>query len=898
MSISPDFPLDPTAIIEPNLRWYPGSDTDSTEIAKLIPPLVQKIRHEVHDWRLAGYPGVSKTSKSLLRFWFEQPHFVTTSDGQREFSYYFAQREAVETVIWLYENQQSHTAIDMLKYSSNSELSLSMFEENWTRYVLKLATGVGKTKVLSLVVAWSYFHKTYEPNSELSKNFLMIAPNIIVLDRLRDDFDALRIFYDDPVIPENGYDGRNWVQDFNPRLHIQDEVGPVSSNGNIFLTNIHRVYNNSDSEASLEDDDLRDFFLGSKPKGKTTDKQVDLTSVLANVDDLVVLNDEAHHIHDQGLAWFKAIEDLDSALRRKTTGKGISIQIDVTATPKKANGAIFPQTVCSFPLVEAIRQGIVKSPVLPDLVSRAALTEHDSSNVAERYSDHIKLGVLEWSQYRERFKASGKKPILFIMTTTTEEADQVAEYLEKTFPTFNGKTLVIHTKANGEVAEKTLKPAELAFLRKASRNIDSESSPYLAVISVLMLREGWDVQNVVTMVGLRPYNADSKILPEQTLGRGLRRMFRGDNNIREHVSVIGTEAFLNFVEQIQVEGVDLDFQPMGPGGGGRGPLVIEVDKGNKDKSLAKLEIELPLLSRRISRDALNLAELDTSKLQFNVVKLKSFSIQESREISFTNIDTGEVVWKTDLESPIIPTSQAVLTFLVNSLTSQLRLVGGKDVLYEKFKEFIRSNLFGQIVDLDSAEILRNIAEPLARKTLFDTFTVAINALTIRDKGTTRVVSSIKLSETKPTVVKNQAYVLSNKTLFNRVIGDSSLELDFAKFVDQKQDVVAFAKNILGINFKIEYVNAKGDISNYYPDFFVKTSDGKVYICETKGQEDVDVKRKWNRLVTWCEDASEIDPNSRTFTPLFIRQEVFSEYASKSKSFADFVDLVSTEVPLE
>ena len=186
--------MDPIAIIGPNLRLYPGADTGPNEIAKLIPPLVQKIRLEVHNWRLAGYPGVSNSSKSLLRFWFEQPHFITTPDGQREFSYYFAQREAVETVIWLYENQQSHTAIDMLKYTSNPELSLAMFEENWTRYVLKLATGVGKTKVLSLVVAWSYFHKTYEVNSELSKNFLMIAPNIIVLDRLRDDFDALHIF--------------------------------------------------------------------------------------------------------------------------------------------------------------------------------------------------------------------------------------------------------------------------------------------------------------------------------------------------------------------------------------------------------------------------------------------------------------------------------------------------------------------------------------------------------------------------------------------------------------------------------------------------------------------------------------------------------------------------------
>jgi type III restriction enzyme len=117
------------------------------------------------------------------------------------------------------------------------------------------------------------------------------------------------------------------------------------------------------------------------------------------------------------------------------------------------------------------------------------------------------------------------------MTTTTTEADEVAEHLERTYSELTDKVLVIHTKANGEINESNTKPAELEFLRKASREIDSPDSKYLAVVSVLMLREGWDVQNVVSMVGLRPYSAESKILPEQTLGRGLRRMFRGDPNI-------------------------------------------------------------------------------------------------------------------------------------------------------------------------------------------------------------------------------------------------------------------------------------------------------------------------------------------------------------------------------
>lgn len=90
-----------------------------------------------------------------------------------------------------------------------------MFDEDWPRYVLKMATGAGKTKVLSLLIAWSFFHKLYETDSDLSRNFLVVAPNIIVLDRLRADFDGLRIFFNDPILPGNGYESRNWRMTFN-----------------------------------------------------------------------------------------------------------------------------------------------------------------------------------------------------------------------------------------------------------------------------------------------------------------------------------------------------------------------------------------------------------------------------------------------------------------------------------------------------------------------------------------------------------------------------------------------------------------------------------------------------------------------------------------------------------
>ncbi|EQD46800.1 type III restriction-modification enzyme helicase subunit, partial [mine drainage metagenome] len=214
---------------------------------------------------------------------------------QSEFRYYFAQREAVESVIWLYDVRGVRDKFDLIRFDASGAVSASMFDEAWPRFVVKMATGAGKTKVLSLLIAWSYFHKLYEKDSPLARNFLLIAPNIIVLDRLRADFDGLKIFFNDPVLPENGHTGQNWRDDFQMALHIQDDVRVVRPVGNLFLTNIHRVYLGDVREPSLDDEDLRDYFLspfGERPVGKTTDSNTDLGEVVREIDELAVFNDE------------------------------------------------------------------------------------------------------------------------------------------------------------------------------------------------------------------------------------------------------------------------------------------------------------------------------------------------------------------------------------------------------------------------------------------------------------------------------------------------------------------------------------------------------------------------------------------------------------------------------
>lgn len=886
MALHPDFPNSPHAILDPGIRWFPADEAlRESSMEKLMPPLVAELRRKVKEFRDGGYVGAAETSRSLLNWWFDTPHLLPKADGtMAEFQYYFAQREALETIIYLYDVVGVKDKHDLMRFDASGLVSGSMFDETWRRFVVKMATGSGKTKVLSLALAWSFYHKLYEPESELARNFLVITPNIIVLDRVYRDFQGLRIFFEDPVIPDNGFDGRNWRDDFQLTLHVQDEVRVTRHTGNIFLTNIHRVYSGEDIPPSPDDEDTMDYFLGKRPTGATTDSKVDLGMIVRDINELMILNDEAHHIHDPRMAWFKSIEDIHNRLKQK--GAALSMQVDTTATPKHNNGAIFVQTVADYPLVEAISQNVVKHPVLPDAASRAKLSERQSAKYTEKYADYIHLGVIEWRKAYAEHEKMDKKAILFVMTDDTRNCDDVAEYLEGHYPDLKDAVLVIHTKNNGDISESSSgkDKDELEELRKQANEIDGMESPYKAIISVMMLKEGWDVRNVTTIVGLRAYSATSNILPEQTLGRGLRKMYPG--GVEEYVSVVGTNAFMEFVESIQAEGVVLERKPMGEGTGPKTPLVVEVDKDNEKKDIAALDIEIPVLTPRVYREYKSLGDLDPAALGHQRSLYLQFSEEEQREIVFKDIATGEIAHTTILDTAGVADYRSVIGYFAQSIMKDLRLVSGYDVLYGKIKVFVQEELFDRPVELEDPNTLRNLSELAATKTLIETFKKAINALTVREKGDAEIRDTIKLRQTRPFVAKDQGYLVPKKSVFNRIIGDSQLELRFAAFLEDCSDVASYAKNYLAVHFKLDYVNADGDISNYYPDFMVKLSDKRIVIVETKGQEDLDVPLKMARLRQWCEDINRVQTDVE-YDFVYVDEESFGKY--KPTSFKHLMD---------
>jgi type III restriction enzyme len=322
---------------------------------------------------------------------------------------------------------------------------------------------------------------------------------------------------------------------------------------------------------------------------------------------------------------------------------------------------------------------------------------------------------------------------------------------------------------------------------------------------------------------------------------------------------MGTPAFMEFVESIQNEGVTFEQIPMGPGTGRKDSLIVEVDTQDADKNLDALDIALPKLARRFNREFKDLDALDPARLGNTQLPLKPFTPEQTREIVFKTMLDAELHHTIQLDGPGPADYRSVVGFFARQLLKELRLVGGYDVLYPKVKEFMAGHLFtASPVNLEDPVVLRNLSEPEAGKILFDTFKKAINALTVQDTGSVRIEDRIRLRDTRPFRTENRPYLTPKKSLFSKIVGEphaDGFELAFAGFLDDAPDVATFAKNYLAVGFKIDYVKADGDLSNYMPDFFVKTADGTVWIVETKGRAELDLPQKMARLGQWCADAS-------------------------------------------
>src|SRR6266702_626270 len=267
-------------------------------------PCVPALRKLVTEWRDNGYQGITPTTRTLLNHWFFTDHKL--SNGQL-FKYHEAQREAIETLIYVYEVAKVCSRKDLLEHYASAQrpVQLPGYDE-FARYCTKMATGSGKTKVMALAIVWQFFNAVRENDQDYAKTFLILAPNVIVFERLKSDFEGGRIFYLDPLIPRE----LDIFWEFDCVMRGDAERAPAE--GMLFLTNIQQLYersarrNNGDDEPAIMTE-----VLGPKPKADVGNDLASFSEMLSKrTGRLLVLNDEAHHTHDEENEWNTVIRRL------------------------------------------------------------------------------------------------------------------------------------------------------------------------------------------------------------------------------------------------------------------------------------------------------------------------------------------------------------------------------------------------------------------------------------------------------------------------------------------------------------------------------------------------------------------------------------------------------------
>jgi type III restriction enzyme len=815
--------------------------------------LVNSIRAEVDGWRANGYPDASLTTARLFSFWFDDDH--RAADGL-PFRYFFCQREAIETLVFLHEVCRVRGFTDLMPFAEGP-VFFDPKEQRRARYVFKMATGSGKTKAMALAVVWSYFHSLYEPDSPLSPHCLLVAPNVIVFERLKDDFADGLVFLRDPVIPPE------WRSDFDFRVILQDELTPETTRGVLYLTNIHRLYEARKPPAQNPVAAL---------VGPTVNRDLDAASPeelferIAAHPRLLVLNDEAHHVHDPKLEWWKTIERLDEAC-----SEGVIAQLDFSATPKDQQGVLFREIVVDYPLAQAVEDGIVKMPVIGEI---GGPVELPATNAADKYKQWIEAGVARWRRFSEDLAPAGKRPILFVMAEDTQSADEVGDYL-RLLPDFKGgKTLVIHTKKNGEISDK-----ELPMIRAAAREVDSDESTINAIVSVLMLREGWDVRNVCVIVGLRSFTAASRILPEQTLGRGLRRMSPPGSGWDERVVVIEHDAFRDLWDaELQADGLRVQRKKANEIGTGATSVFVNATK------VEQFDLAIPQLSRHIRRATkyLDALALNDVKPPLRPLTIPDVSPEEYIKYRGLHLISKKVIEEGEFYIPYPEEPSGAVAYFTNLVMKAAGLgnvAGHFATLAPLVRDYMSMKLFERPVQLKDKTILYRLTEGDARAAVVENFRNAINEKSVKSEDV-KIEAAPMLVSATPAFMWSKQVTDGQKQVFNKVACDSGLEASFAHFLDRAGDVTAYAKLTLNSRFAIEYLSSSGALRFYYPDFVVRLDDDTYAVVETKGLEDVEVARKDQRTRRWCEDASRLTGNDWRY--LKVPQAVFT--ASTASTF--------------
>jgi len=864
--------------------------------------LVENLRQAVDAWRDHHYAGISPVTRRLFQYWFEEDHLMPDGSFWR---YWWAQREALETLVYLVEVRQitdirplAEKFGDKPKYGlltmdfnihsdmtgqrmltrwvpeKEHDATIELPAENLIRYAFKMATGSGKTEVMAMVVVWAYLNRKLGNSASdlwksLAGNFLIVAPNVIVFERLERDFANNVIFNSRPLIPSE------WKGYWGLKVILRGESATPNPAGNLFLVNIQQIYESRQEE--WKPVNPLDAILGVPPNKDLASYQTSMLDRIKSLNNLIVLNDEAHHVHDDDLAWNQTLLALDANLRQKT-GHGLALWLDFSATPKTQAGTFYPWAIMDYPLAQAIEDQVVKAPLIVHQINKRDPEKVTQDNIFSAYHDWILVALERWKEHTKVFRGVGQKSVLFVMVERTAYADTLAEEIRKAANLKKDEVLVIHTDIKGNLTKTDLDAA-----RDAARDVDKPDSRIKIIVSVLMLREGWDVRNVTVILGLRPFTAKAEILPEQAVGRGLRLMNGISPDNRQTLEVIGTDAFEGFVRQLEQEGVGIDTVGDSP------PLPVKIYTVQEKSAY---DIAIPITKLRYKHEYRKLDAIDPMSLP-PIYKTEDLVTELAIAIEMEFAMTGTTVHQTVIIPEVPLLSQDFLRDITQRIERRLEMSGRFAQLLGLVKNYIKYSCFGTEVNLDEEQIIRHLRDPMLQEGIAAYLSRQIAQLATEQREIEFEDAHFVLSKTLPFTWRRK-HIICKHTIFNECAVYNNLEERFAQFLDHATDVLRFSALAESYTrFRVDYLNPHGAIKLYYPDFVaVQKVDDEIvdWILETKGREDENVEYKDAAIRAWCENIT--TQTGKQWRYLKVPQAMFDQF--KGKQLMELVQLIENQ----
>lgn len=926
------------------------SDRDMFPLATGI---AQRIDPQVPDL-LSGNPcelmsQVTPVTAELLKYWFQQDYaelrFLNFHEGQRSAILHIIYAHEVLGVRNLRGLYEAVAPESLLEGHTLSQVSRSV--HNHPKYCAKMATGSGKTWVLNALLIWQYLNRISDRGDErFTSNFLIVAPGLIVYDRLLDSFlgkerDGQRNFETSDIystrdlfVPETYRDA---VFGFlQSSVVTKADIGrKVTGGGMIAITNWHLLAGEEDpdfledTEAPGADIDptlaIESFF--PLTPGTAAGNSLDVLDrrfvrggplqSLKDLPDLLVFNDEAHHIHDirkggevTEVEWQRSLTDIATSKGRRFT------QIDFSATPYNQVGAgrtkakqYFRHIVVDFDLNAAMSAGLVKSLALDKRKEVAALpldfkAERDEQRQVTGLSNGqrvmLRAGLKKLSILEERFADTDpdKHPKLLIICEETSVTPHVVEFL-KTTGLSDDEILAVDSSRKGE-----LKKADWETLRERLFDVDRHQQPKV-IVSVLMLREGFDVNNICVVVPLR--STQAPILLEQTIGRGLRLMWRGDDRIDELkretrerfrgkleptnyfdvLFVVEHPAFADFYQDLLTEGVAGGVGEEGDRVNPSGDL-ISVDLRT---DYAKFDFDVPLVVREAEEEletpSLDPLRLSSGKYPFELLKrtvgkgdrFVSEDAQSGTQYGDYRVDGG-VMTATGYNDYLSRMTTRISEALGSGITKSAKqyrensrfplLHAHRPLLAAWIDTYIRQRLFDQVFDPLDDENWRVLLIDDVAHGIAGTFATALTEVAANQTQGGAEVIHRKLSEVQTISVRSSSAVNVEKCIYPQLpvpTRAGGLERLFIEWADGDSSIEALAKihEYRHDFLRRPYLKADGMPGSYSPDFILRTGID-IYIVETKAQSalsDENVQRKQRAALTWVDQINALEPSDRS-----------------------------------